>query len=70
MLEKLIVNLTVYPQLVVNYDFSYISSLDSLNLESQNQAKNIPEFSNQNLRLIGQSPKGLWFMIGQTKKPT
>ena len=33
------------PRFVVNYD--------SLSLESQNQAKNIPELTNQNLRQIG-----------------
>ena len=39
----LIVTPAVYPQLVLNYDFSYFppKKVDPLNLESQNQAKNI-----------------------------
>ena len=37
---RVIVSPTVYPLLVVNYDFSYISrfKVDPLNLESQNQS--------------------------------
>ena len=54
-----IISPTFYPPLGVNYDFGQTFSLkvDPLNLESQNQAKNIfcgfPELPNQNLRQIG-----------------
>ena len=34
--------------------------VDPLKLESQNQAKNIPEFPNQNLRPIGPGVPELW----------
>ena len=39
----IIVTPAVYPHLVVNYDFSkFFYKKDPLNLESQNQAQNIP----------------------------
>ena len=40
----LIVSPAVYPHLAVNYDFSFFFPIkfDPLNLESQNQAKNVP----------------------------
>ena len=43
----LVVTPTVYPYLVGNYDFIFflLTKVDSLNLESQNQAMNISKFS-------------------------
>ena len=56
----LIVTPPVYPHLVVNNDFSYFSwLLKSLNLESQNQTKNIPvTFPSSTIKMWGKSVEG------------
>ena len=60
---------TVYPHLVINYDFSYLFftyKVDPLNLESENKLT-FPwsyEFPNQNLRYIGPEVHEFWSYIG------